>query len=83
MTSSRSPDYLALLTAGADLALTAPQPEALLLDLAAAAASGTHRLTIHRAELVESSALLKIAAAAAGQVTLQFSHDDDPKPPTR
>jgi len=77
MTSTRPSDYLALLTAGADIALTAPQPEELLLALATAAASSSRRLTIHRAELIEVAVLRKIAESGTGNVTLQFSHDDD------
>lgn len=76
MTSTPSPDYLALLTAGADIALTAPQPKELLLSLAATA-SNRGRLTIHRAELVDAELLRMLAERAAGHVTLQFSHTDD------
>jgi len=76
MTTNHSHDYLALLTAGADLALTAPQPKELLLSLAAAASS-KGRLTIHRAELVDTDLLRTIAERAAGHVVFQFSHADD------
>ena len=78
MTLTNPTDYLALMQAGADVALTAPQPTALYLSLAAEAASSNRRLTIHRAELVAASVLREVAERAAGHVTLQFSHIDDP-----
>ena len=78
MTLTNPTEYLALMKAGADVALTAPQPTELYLSLAAEAASSNRRLTIHRAELVAASVLRDIAERAAGHVTLQFSHVDDP-----
>ena len=77
MIATHPSDYLSLLAAGADIALTAPQPEELLHALAAAAAESGRRLTIHRAELVDLALLRKITQSGAGSVTLQFSHADD------
>ncbi len=78
MTFPKSNDYLALMTAGANLALTAPQLDELFFSLAEAAARSKRTLTIHRAELIDIASLREITERAPGHVTLQFSHGDDP-----
>jgi hypothetical protein len=77
MTTLTEPkDYLEIMSAGADIALTAPQPTKLYLSLASRAAQSNRRLTIHRAELVDAEVLKEVATAAPGHVTFQFSHGD-------